>query len=271
MITMISSASSDEADHLVAADHRRAIVLAVGKRRADRLGRNDAHAMALTSIGMDRKRSNPWRGRKVPRSARRHDDRRVERTCARLASGTAIRRSHRSRRSQVERFGLQLAFSPQKHRCDAPSGGLIMTRLRFSDERHSGRASAAVRCGAGIVDDAVHRQRERPDAGLCLDLERAGFVRQTTTRRCRRRAPIEDAAGAVRGRALPAHRRQLSDPRSAGHGDRRYLQHLSVLRARPEPRDPLRRRRRPRRLHLVGRADDHAARPNGRTGIRRRR
>ena len=47
----------------------------------------------------------------------------------------------------------------------------------------------------------------------------------------------------------------------AGTHRRRYAQHLSLLRARWRPRDPLRRPRRPRRLHLDRRAEDQ---PQGR-------
>ena len=48
-------------------------------------------------------------------------------------------------------------------------------------------------------------------------------------------------------------------------------EHLSLLRAGWRARDPLRRPRRPRRLHLDRRAEESRARPSGRIGIRRRR
>ena len=57
--------------------------------------------------------------------------------------------------------------------------------------------------------------------------------------------------------AAAARRRCLQHPRSAGHHRDRYRQHPALLRARPGPRHSLRRRRRPRWLYLVRRADRH--------------
>src|SRR5439155_719612 len=51
-------------------------------------------------------------------------------------------------------------------------------------------------------------------------------------------------------------RRRVQHQRGARHHRDRYRQHRALLRARPGPRDPLRRRRRPRGLYLV-RHPDH--------------
>ena len=83
---------------------------------------------------------------------------------------------------------------------------------------------------------------------------------------------MADAHGVVRAAAdeqpevapaqlAPNLRRQevafaTKEPR--GNADRRYAEHLSLLRAGQRPCDPLRRPRRPRRLHLDRRAENHA-------------
>ena len=81
---------------------------------------------------------------------------------------------------------------------------------------------------------------------------------------------IASDEGATPGAASPRRRRLWHDG-GARHHHHRYRQHHALLRARPRPCHPLRRRRRPRRLHLVRACRPSAARRNGRTGIRRPR
>ena len=82
----------------------------------------------------------------------------------------------------------------------------------------------------------------------------------TRRRRLRRRSHCRARMTQHRGAAvaLQAPDRRLRWPRSAGHDRRRYGSHLSLSGDGRWPRDALRHRRRPRRLHMVRRAVDHA-------------
>ena len=83
--------------------------------------------------------------------------------------------------------------------------------------------------------------------------------------------PMVLVCAAARGTAGSRARAAAAEPAPPGsrlphqgagrHHHRRYAEHLSLLRARRRPGDPLRRPRRPRRLHLDRRAEDH---PQGR-------
>ena len=61
--------------------------------------------------------------------------------------------------------------------------------------------------------------------------------------------------------AVPAHDGRVPHPRAGRHHHHRHREHVSLSRARQRPGDPLRHRRRPRRLHLGRRRARH---PDGR-------
>ena len=118
-------------------------------------------------------------------------------------------------------------------------------------------AAAALSCGAAQRRTAVRLPHRRPP--------RSG--------RTARRSSLTPADESEDDAQLdPRLQRQIVDyagTRGARHRHHRYAAHFPLLRARQRQGDPLRHRRRPRRLHLVGRQDRSSARPNGRIGIRR--
>jgi hypothetical protein len=70
--------------------------------------------------------------------------------------------------------------------------------------------------------------------------------------------PVDERPSrATSARAIPPPGRRLQRQRSARHDHHRYAEHVPLSRAARRPRDPLRHRRRPRRLPLVRRAAHH--------------
>ena len=134
-----------------------------------------------------------------------------------------------------------------------PGAGIVYP----NDDRAGLRPPGAIGATAARrTSTAATRRRRRRQAGAAC---RAAAGRAAGSRPCAASAAPAPPGSVVRDQGARRHHRG------------RYVQHPPLLRARWRPRDPLRRPRRPRRLHLDRRAEDHAARPSGRIGIRRPR
>ena len=102
------------------------------------------------------------------------------------------------------------------------------------------------------------RNRHGPAAGDERSATRSASIFRDVVREPAPSAQIEEDAGP--SAPMPERfRRQIvayNTSEAPGTDHHRYAEHLSLLRARRRPRDPLRHRRRPRRLHL-GRHAEH--------------
>ena len=147
------------------------------------------------------------------------------------------------------------------------SNGAAHDTASASTRRHPSRATRRTRLRRRTCCSprrASRQRSQRPGARLRADPAERVSVRPDDGRR-------RDDTGSVLPERLRRAVVRFRHPRSARHHHHRYRQHRALLRAWAGPRHPLRRRRRPRGLYLVRRADASAARRNGRTGIRRPR
>ena len=128
-------------------------------------------------------------------------------------------------------------------------------RSRFIGEAQMSTKSVATKfiatasLSALIAAAALSAARRRNRASPTIRRRRPA-IRSHRASRAGRRRPARSAPAAAG--------RRLCRQRGARHHHHRYPAHLPLLRARQRPGDPLRHRRRPRRLHLVGRQQGRA-------------